>query len=105
MEAKQGDGTAVSGTRKIDLENSDAPESQPWELPSPLAWQSSILDNARLRVAFPSRLSLSPVSLAVMVSLECRRLLASSLALALAGTHFPVVSLVIPLFLRSPCPR
>jgi hypothetical protein len=35
VEAKQGDGTAVSGMRKIDLENSDAPESQPWELPSP----------------------------------------------------------------------
>jgi hypothetical protein len=45
-------------------------------------------------VAFPSRPSFSPVSLAVMVSLECRRLLAPSLALALAGTHFPVVSLL-----------
>ena len=95
---------------EIDFENSDAPESQPWELPSPLprpvlALAVLRLDNARLRVAFPSRLSLSPVSLDVMVSLECRRLLASSLALALAGTHFPVVSLAILLFLRSPCPR
>ena len=38
---------------EIDLENSDAPESQPWELPSPLPRLAVLrLDNARLRTAF-----------------------------------------------------
>jgi hypothetical protein len=90
----EGGGWNGRGLRKIDLENSDALQkinrgNLPKKWPRHLPRYSIPSSPVAFAVAFPSRLSLSPVSLAVKVSLECRRLLAPSLALALAGTHFP----------------
>jgi hypothetical protein len=69
------------------LENSDAPENQPWELTEIVATSSALA----IPSTFPRRLRrgipFSPLSFAAMVSLERRRLIAPSLAFVLAGTH------------------